>query len=101
MLNKALNLATPSGDMTLSSVAAWHDQFAAASRQNELPEQIDLSAIDRADTSALALLLEVETWARAKGGSIRWVSPPQGLRVLADLTQASALLNWTREDSPS
>lgn len=100
-LNNTPNLPAPSGNLTLASVAAWHERFLAANRRGELPEEVDLSAIDQADTSALALLLEVESWARANGSSIHWMSPPQGLRVLAELTQASELLNWISEDSDS
>lgn len=89
------------GDLTLATVAGWHERFKTASRSDGLPEEIDLSAVDRADTSALALLLEIESWARAAGQSIRWTEPPPGLRVLADLTGASSLLNWTNKDSAS
>lgn len=88
-----------SGALTLATVPGWLERFEAARERGELPESVDLSRVDRADTSAIALLLEVESWARAAGRSICWASPPPGLRVLADLTRASELLNWTPKDA--
>jgi len=100
-LTDSANALELTGELTLATVADWHQRLQAARRHGELPERIDLSGVDRADTSALALLLEIESWARAAGTSIRWTSPPHALRVLADLTQAAELLNWTNEDSAS
>ena len=61
------------------------------------PSTIDLSGLEAADSSAVALLLEWESWARRAGRSIRFANPPEALQTLAGLSQADKLLGWKDE----
>lgn len=52
----------------------------------------DLSACESFDSSLLAVLLELERRARARGLSCRFVSPPHKLLALAELYGVASLL---------
>ncbi len=52
----------------------------------------DLSACESFDSSLLAVLLELERRARARGLSCRFVSPPHKLLALAELYGVAGLL---------
>lgn len=64
-------------------------------KRHGMPETIDLSGVEKTDSSALALLLEWMAWARARGRKLVYANPPEGLRVIAELSQVSALLGWS------
>ena len=66
-------------------------------REDGPPGTIDLSGLEAADSSAVALLLEWQAWARRAGNSIRFADPPEALRTLAGLSQADKLLGWKDE----
>ena len=81
--------AALSGDLTVREVPdTWH-QLAGS-----LPEAIDLAAVERIDSSALALLLECQATANASGQPIAFRNPPDTLRTIARLTQVEELLGW-------
>lgn len=65
---------------------AWKDEG--------LPKAIDLSGLEAADSSAVALLLEWLSWARRSGDEIRFEHPPEGLRTIAGLSQVDEFLGW-------
>lgn len=66
-----------------------------------LPEIIDLAGVERADSSALALLLEWRSWAEAAGTEIRIINVPRSLCVMASLSQIGQLLGWRAVDFES
>lgn len=66
-------------------------------RDDGPPETIDLSGLEAADSSAVALLLEWQGWARRAGRRIRFANPPEALRTLAGLSQVDKLLGWKDE----
>lgn len=63
-----------------------------------LPEVIDLDAVERADSSALSLLLEWRAWAEHAGRSMRFINVPRSLCVMASLSQIEGLLGWRTLD---
>ncbi|MDX1380291.1 MAG: STAS domain-containing protein [Xanthomonadales bacterium] len=58
--------------------------------------EVDLSGLERADSAALALLLEWQSRLKAKGATLTVRHAPSHLRQLADLCEASALLGLER-----
>ncbi len=89
------------GDLTADAVATCHRQSLAWLRTGQLPAVIDLGAVARSDSSALALLLEWQSWARARGTAIEFRNPPAALRTFASLSAASALLGWADDQAAS
>ena len=89
------------GDFTTDAVAACHRQSLGWLRAGKLPAVIDLAAVARIDSSALALLLEWQSWARARGTTIEFRNPPVALRTFASLSAASALLGWIDDQAAS
>lgn len=85
--------------LTVREVPAVHSQHRHRFSGESLPSVVSLAAVESADSSALALLLEWQSTAHARGERIRFESPPQGLRVIAQLTGVTALLGW-RENGP-
>ena len=71
--------------------------FAQSQRWNTaaLPTSIDLSAVKKTDSSAIALLLEWQAWAQARGQQIEFLNPPDSLRTIAGLSQVESLLGWS------
>ncbi|NEZ03507.1 STAS domain-containing protein [Wenzhouxiangella sp. XN201] len=88
-----------SGHLTVGEVPAvharWHNRFASDSP----PEQVDLAALEAADSSALALLLEWQALARKSGRSVRFESPPPALVTIARLTGVGPMLGWADTDN--
>lgn len=62
------------------------------------PRRIDLSGLKATDSSAVALLLEWASWARAHGSEIRFDHPPEALRTIAGLSQVDKLLGWKKDE---
>ena len=54
---------------------------------------VDLGAVERADSSALALLMEWERAAAGVGGSLKFVSVPEQLRQIASLSEMDQVLD--------
>lgn len=61
------------------------------------PAVVDLSSLEATDSSAVALLLEWLSWARAHDSEIRFDNPPEALRTIAGLSQVDTLLGWNDE----
>lgn len=89
------------GDFTAAAVTACYDDSVPWRRSGKLPAVVDLAAVARIDSSALALLLEWQSWARAQGATIEFHHPPAALRTFASLSAASALLGWTEHPAAS
>lgn len=86
-----------SGPLTVAEVP---DRYAASLSRRDgegLPEAVDLAAVERTDSSALALLLEWSSWAHKAGRELEFRDPPRSLRVIAGLSDASGLLGWPGE----
>lgn len=92
---------TISGSLTMREVPdVWREhrsEFAA----DRLPATVDLSRVDRVDSSALALLLEWQAAATMAGEPIRFREPSKSLRVIAGLTGVDTLLGWNGDGDPS
>ncbi len=84
------------GELTMETVSGQ-----LASLGGALPEQIDLSDIERVDSAGLSLLLELQARAAASGRTIDFRFPPTSLKVLARLSQVEELLGWDHSDQPS
>lgn len=83
----------PTGPVTAREVPALY-RDSLAWRRSGLPETIDLGGVEQSDSSTVALLLEWLSWAREAGGNIAFTNPPQGLKIIASLSQADKLLGW-------
>ena len=59
------------------------------------PLEIDLAALENADSATLAVLIAWMATTRARGGSLRYRRAPQGLCNLAKLCQVDGLLGLT------
>lgn len=60
-----------------------------------IPSRIRLNELERADSSAIALLLEWQSWAHARNEVIEFLDPPDTLRTIASLSQVDGLLGWS------
>lgn len=89
------NLAL-SGDLTVREVPGIWRQHRSRFRSGTIPQSVDLDAVDRTDSSALALLLEWRSLAQEHNASIRFTNPPNSLRVIARLTEVEELLGWEK-----
>jgi len=58
------------------------------------PLNIDLSALENADSATLAVLIAWSAQARRRGAALRYLRAPQGLRKLARLCEVDALLGF-------
>lgn len=85
------------GRLTVDEVPAVYDTHSDW-QGNGPPGVIDLSAVEATDSSAVALLLEWLSWARARGNEIRFDHPPEALRTIAGLSQADKLLGWNKDE---
>ena len=56
---------------------------------------IDLAALENADSATLAVLIAWSAQARRRGANLRYVHVPQGLRNLAKLADVAGLLGLT------
>lgn len=83
-----------SGNLTLEEVPR---HFGDIKCRASLPSSVDLSAVERTDSSALALLLELKAMAKSLNQDIELKSPPPALLTLARLSGASGLLGWPND----
>ena len=58
------------------------------------PLNIDLAALQNADSATLAVLIAWSAQARAHGAALRYLRAPQGLRNLAHLCDVDGLLGF-------
>lgn len=96
MTSRPENAAEPfriAGELTSRAVPDLYKR-SLAWRSGALPATIDLGAVTRADSSALALLLEWQSWAHGRGNHIRFTHPPQALLTFASLSDVGGLLGW-------
>lgn len=89
-----------SGDLTAREVPGIYAESLIWRTGGTLPAVVDLAGVARADSSALALLLEWQAWAHSRGADIKFADPPRALRTFASLSEVSSLLGWS-EEAPS
>lgn len=82
------------GDLTAAEVSALYRRHFGPDADRP-PARIDLSGIERADSSALALLLAWRALAGERG--IEFLQPPTGLRAMAQVSEISTLLGWAQD----
>lgn len=82
------------GNLTLAEVPHYFNEI---DRSATLPSSIDLSAVKRSDSSALAFLLEIKARVLTNNGTVEFKSPPPALLTLARLSGVSALLGWPND----
>lgn len=85
------------GRLTVDEVPAVYREHRDWKEQGP-PGVIDLSGLQATDSSAVALLLEWLSWARARGSETRFADPPEGLRTIAGLSQVDTLLGWKKDE---
>lgn len=85
------------GRLGSAEVSALHRQSLSWHKAG-LPKLIDLAAVEHADSSALALLLEWRAWADEAGRQIRFINVPRSLCIMASLSQIEGLLGWSSVD---
>ncbi|MBK6961738.1 MAG: STAS domain-containing protein [Gammaproteobacteria bacterium] len=86
-----------SGDLTAREVPRIYAESLAWRVAGAVPAVVGLAAVTRADSSALALLLEWQAWAHSRNTVIKFVDPPRALRTFANLSEVSVLLGWPEE----
>lgn len=84
------------GDLTVDEVPEVHGT-SLAWKEDGLPAEIELSAVDQSDSSAVALLLEWAEWAERAGQQITFRNPTDSMRTIAGLSDVEALLGWEEE----
>ncbi|HET8941401.1 MAG TPA: STAS domain-containing protein [Rudaea sp.] len=60
--------------------------------RNSRPLNLDLAALENADSATLAVLIAWSAQARRQGAVLRYLRAPQGLRNLARLCDVESLL---------
>jgi len=85
------------GRLTVDEVPAVYRQHLDW-KEDGPPGVFDLSGLEATDSSAVALLLEWLSWARARDGGIRFENPPEALRTIAGLSQVKELLGWNKDE---
>jgi len=82
-----------SGAISFGNAARALAQMPQAPRAGT-PLAIDLSALQNADSATLAVLIAWTATTRAKGGELRYLHAPPGLRNLARLCDVDGLLGF-------
>jgi phospholipid transport system transporter-binding protein len=80
------------GELTFASTTAALGAARAALGQGQGAFEVDLAGVTRADSAALALLLELARNARAAGRELRCSGAPEQLRRLAGFFGVSEVL---------
>lgn len=80
-----------SGAITFTNAARALAHLPQAPRAGT-PLAIDLAALENADSATLAVLIAWLATTRARGGELRYLRAPQGLRNLAHLCDVDGLL---------
>jgi len=81
------------GSVTMASVTALRSAGLAAFATSTGPIEVELGAVERADSSALALLIDWLAWARAVGRTLRFTGLPPALLALARLSDVEELVS--------
>lgn len=82
-----------SGDMSFATVPTLWAQSRDAVAGGVDAIEIDLSAVERADSAGLALLVAWTRAAHRDDKAVRYVNPPAQLLALAEVNKLGPLLN--------
>ena len=80
------------GEVTLATVTALRERGLRAFGADREPIEVNLAEVQRADSGALALLVDWLAWARAAGRELRYTALPAPLLALARLSDVEDLL---------
>ncbi len=80
------------GVLVLGTVAALRERGLRAFGGSTGAIEVDLGAVERADSGALALLVDWLAWARAAGRGMKFTALPATLLALARLSDVEDLL---------
>lgn len=83
------------GVVTMATVTGLRAAGLRAFAQEKGPIEVDLSGVSRADSGALALLIDWLAWARAARRALKFSSLPAALLALAHLSDVEELLLGT------
>lgn len=83
------------GELSFKNVVAALDAARAGMNGAQGPFELDLGGVTRADSAALALLLELSRQARARGRELRCSGAPEQLRRLAGFFGVTDVLALT------
>ena len=87
------------GPMTLSTVTDLFEQAGGVFEGSSAPDEIDLAAVSRVDSSGLALLLEWQARRQKSGGTLRVSRAPEDLVRISSLCSAQELLHLGTRDA--
>ena len=80
------------GVVNMATVTGLRSAGLRAFAQGKGAIEVDLSGVGRADSGALALLIDWLAWARAARRTLKFSSPPAALLALARLSDVEELL---------
>ena len=83
------------GAVTMATVTALRSAGLRAFTHSKGAIEVDLSGVVRADSGALALLIDWLAWARSARRTLKFVAPPATLLALARLSDVEPLLLGT------
>lgn len=81
-----------SGELTFATVMKLHGKAMPLFQQQGEDLTVDLSAVSRADSAGLALLIEWMRWANQRGVTIAFRAIPDQLRAIATASDLDELL---------
>ncbi len=83
------------GDLTFETVPElWHQAPARFAGITGDTLTVDLTAVRRADSAGLALLVAWVRWGRQRGVRVRFTRPPKSLQALAAAAGLQSLLGF-------
>ncbi len=80
------------GSLNMGTVTGLRERGLRAFAAEAGAIEVDLSAVERADSGALALLIDWLAWARAAGREMKFTALPAALLALARLSDVEDLL---------
>ena len=80
------------GAVTMATVTALRAAGLRAFAHSKGAIEVDLSGVGRADSGALALLIDWLAWARSARRALKYTAPPATLLALARLSDVEPLL---------
>ena len=86
------------GDVGMDSAAAIQAELAAALQGGDIT--LDLAALGKVDSAAIALLLNAMRQQQAQRGQLHLRNVPDSIHVLAQLYELAPLLGQTRTNTP-
>ena len=89
------------GAVTMATVTGLRGAGLQAFARGSGAIEIDLAGVQRADSGALALMVDWLAWARTAGRSLRYTSVPAALLALARLSGVDDLLLRTGAQAPT